>query len=66
MNEAAVKCPDQKVQAPILSISGEGITGNKERPSKRHLRVLTSVAGSISKGQRRDIPMCQALTATNI
>lgn len=29
MNEAAVKRTDQKIQAPILNISSEGITGNK-------------------------------------
>lgn len=66
MNEAAVSCPDQMVQAPILSISSEGIAGNKEKPSKRHLRVLKSVAESISKGKRTDIHTCQALTGTNI
>lgn len=34
MNKAAVKCPDQEVQAPILNISNEGIIGNKEKPPK--------------------------------
>lgn len=39
-----------------LSISSEGTIGNKEKPSKRYLRVLASVAESISKEKRTHVP----------